>query len=223
VASAISKALQRGLIRLPSGVPRRKPGSSGAIANDGEESDSITRALARDGDVVERKHLIPHDLPLLMSLAGEQDDVVGTGFFDGGSDGLAPAGDFARARRSGEDVATDRGRVFAARIVVRDDRKIGHAGGDGAHLRSLADIAVAASAEDSDQPPLGVRAKRLDRAFQRVLGMGIVDIDRCAGARDNRPLEPPSNRLDSREIVERLLELPPVAITRAAAVSTFAA
>ena len=87
-----------------------------------------------------------------------------------------------RARRGApcQDVAPDRGRVLAPRIVVGDDDEVGEPGRDRAHLGPLADVAVAAGAEDDDQPVPGVRPKRLDRRLDRVGRMGVIDIDRRA-------------------------------------------
>ena len=69
-----------------------------------------------------------------------------------------------------------------ARIVVGDDDPVGEPRRRRAHLGALARVAVAAGAEDDDQPVPGVRPQRLDRRFDRVGRMGIIDIDRRAGA-----------------------------------------
>ena len=50
------------------------------------------------------------------------------------------------------------GRVLAARIVVGDDDDVGQPRRDAAHFRPLALVAVAAGAEDGDQPPFDVRS-----------------------------------------------------------------
>jgi hypothetical protein len=78
---------------------------------------------------------------------------------------------------------------------------------DRAHLGALAGVAVAAGAEDDDQPALGVRPERLDRRLDRVGRVRIIDIDRRAGAGDHRPLEPAAHRLDPAEIGERRRDL----------------
>ena len=70
--------------------------------------------------------------------------------------------------------------------------------GDRAHVRALALVAVAAGAEHSDQAALDVRAERGDRGFDRIGGVGIIDIDRRAGAADHRALEPPAHRRNAR-------------------------
>ena len=54
--------------------------------------------------------------------------------------------------RSLQHVLDDRERILAARVVGGDDDVIGTARGDGAHERPLAAVAVAAGAEDADQP-----------------------------------------------------------------------
>ena len=65
-----------------------------------------------------------------------------------------------RARRAGQDLGADRGRVLRARIVVGDDGHVGQLGGDLAHQRALAPVPVAAGAEHHDQPAARVRPQR---------------------------------------------------------------
>ena len=115
--------------------------------------------------------------------------------------------DLARAGRAGQDVAPDRGRILAARIVVGDDDQVGQPRRHRAHLGALADVAVAAGAEHDDQPVARMRPQRLDRRLDRIGRMGIIDIDRRAGAGDHRALEPAADRLDPGEIGEGRLEL----------------
>ena len=132
--------------------------------------------------------------------------------------------DLARAGRAGQDVAPDRGRILAARIVVGDDDQVGEPRRDRAHLGALADVAVAAGAEHDDQPAPGMRPQRLDRRFDRVGRVRIIDIDRRAGAGDHRPLEPAAHRLDAApDWRASASSSPPVAITSPAAVSALAA
>ena len=108
----------------------------------------------------------------------------------------------AGARRASQDVAPDRRRILAPRIVVGDDDEVGQPGRDRAHLGPLADVAVAAGAEDDDQPAPGVGPERLDRRLDRVGRMGIVDIDRSSGPGDHRPLQPAANPLHPRQAGE---------------------
>src|SRR5438270_861254 len=70
---------------------------------------------------------------------------------------VAAARHFPRAGGALENVAADRGRILAARIVVGDDDEIGQPRRHRAHLGPLADVAVAAGAEDDDQPPARMR------------------------------------------------------------------
>ena len=73
-------------------------------------------------------------------------------------------------------------RIFAARIVVGDDDAVGIFGGDRAHQRPLAGIAVAAGAEHHHELALGVGPQRLQRLRQRVGLVGVIDKDRRAVA-----------------------------------------
>ena len=148
----------------------------------------------------------------------------GAGLGDRRADRLAAAADLGRARRAGEHVAADRGRILAARIVVGDDHQVGEPRRRLAHLGALALVAVAAGAEDDDQPVPGMRPQRLDRRLDRVGRVGIIDIDRRAGAGDHRPLQPPAHRMDAgRDWPASPSSSPPVAITSPAAVSALAA
>ena len=80
----------------------------------------------------------------------------------------------SRSRRAtpGMHLGADRRRVLAARIVVGDDDHVGQPRRDRAHRPALALVAVAAGAEDGDQPALDVRPQRRDRRFQRVGACG---------------------------------------------------
>jgi hypothetical protein len=62
---------------------------------------------------------------------------------------------------SGEDLLDDRLRGFAPGIVGGDDDDVGEARGDLAHERTLASIAVAPAAEDTDDAGRG-EVPRLD-------------------------------------------------------------
>ena len=105
------------------------------------------------GDVVERMDHAADDLALLVALAGHHQHVAVAqhgrrrrGSPRGGR--RSPAGPGAPARISARMAAGS----SRARIVVGDDGDVGQAGGDRAHQRPLAAVAVAAGAEDHDQP-----------------------------------------------------------------------
>jgi hypothetical protein len=107
-----------------------------------------------DGLVIGIGHdVVADDLARLMALAGHQQDIAVLEPLDGPGDRLAPASDLDAARTGGHDGGADGGRVLAARIVVGDVDHVGQFGGDRAHLRPLAAIAVAAAAEDHHKPP----------------------------------------------------------------------
>ena len=95
---------------------------------------------------------VADDLAGLVALAGDAEHVAGLEHGDGAGDRLAAVADLDRVGRGGEDRLADRGRVLGARIVVGDDDHVGVVGGGLAHQRPLAGIAVAAGAEDDDQP-----------------------------------------------------------------------
>ena len=93
-----------------------------------------------------------------MALAGDHEDVAGPRSPTAASIAARAVADLDRARRGGEDRAADLLGVLAARIVVGDVDAVGASGRDPAHQRPLAAVAVAAGAEDDDEPALGMRA-----------------------------------------------------------------
>ena len=98
-----------------------------------------------------------------------------------------------------QDLAADRGGIFAARIVVGDDGEIGLGDGDLAHLGALALVAVAAAAEHHDEPVLDIGTQGVERLGERVGRMGIVDEDRRAAARRAGQIEPPARASQRRQ------------------------
>ena len=129
-----------------------------------------------------------------MALAREQHDVARFRFRNGGGDRLSPVADLARLRSAGKHRLADRRGVLGAWIVVGDDHHIAQPRRDLAHRRALAFVAIAARAENGDQPARDMGPKRGNRRSDRIGGVGIVDIDRRACGGDHRALEPPSNR-----------------------------
>ena len=145
------------------------------------------------------------------------------GLGDRGGDGFAAARRLARRPGRREDRAADaagsslRG-LSSVTIAVGEPR------GDRAHHGALADVAVAAGAEDDDQPALGVRAERVDGGLDRVGRVGVIDIDRRAGAGDYRPFEAAADRLHpARDGRGRARARRPWRSPGPAAVSAFAA
>ena len=98
--------------------------------------------------------------------------------------------------RAGQDLGADRLGLLAARIVVGDDDVIGERGGDPAHDRPLALVAVAAAAEHAHEPARRERAQRLERGRQRVGLVRVVDDDEAA-AHLAHDLEPALRRPSS--------------------------
>ena len=80
----------------------------------------------------------------------------------------------------GADLVDDRLRVLGARVVGGDDGDVGEPVGDLAHQRALVAVAVAAAAEDADQPSPGGRdlARGSEHVLERVGRVGVVDEDR---------------------------------------------
>ena len=113
----------------------------------------LSPAAPRDRLVIgERQRPVADDLAGFVALAGDQQHVARLQARDrrrGSPRARSPIS--TRAGRGGQDRGADRGRIFAARIVVGDDDAVGHLGGDRAHQRPLAGVAVAAAAEHHDE------------------------------------------------------------------------
>src|SRR5215218_2917826 len=155
----------------------RTPAASATSSGD----QSRTQRLTRDGDVVERQLAPARELlALLVALARDDDDVARPGERDGALDRGVAVDDRlggATVLDPGEDLVDDRRRVLGARVVRRDDRLVGQARGDLAHLRALAAVAVAAAAEDAEQAAGRQRARRREHVLQRVGRVRVVDED----------------------------------------------
>ena len=61
------------------------------------------------------------------------------------------------------------------RVVIGDDHPVGQPGGDGAHLRALAPVALAAATEHAPQASAAQRAQGKQRGLERIRGMGVIN------------------------------------------------
>ncbi|KAG1318259.1 hypothetical protein G6F63_015298 [Rhizopus arrhizus] len=106
----------------------------------------------------------------LVALAGDQDDVAGTGTLHRQADRTRAAalhGHGIGILETGQDVGHDHVAVLATRVVVGDDDLVGQARGNGGHLRALAGIALATAAEHAEQRAVQVAVQAVQRLFQR--------------------------------------------------------
>ena len=78
---------------------------------------------------------------------------------------------------AGEDLGPDGGRLLAARVVVGHHEDVGQPRGDLAHDRALAGVALAAGAEDHDEPAVGQRAQCCQGGGDGVGLVRVVDDD----------------------------------------------
>ena len=143
-------------------------------------------------------------LAFLVALAGDDQRVAGVKGRNRLADRLVAVADLDGAGRGGEDRLADFGRYFGARIVVGDDDEVGEPGGDLAHDRALAAVAVAAAAEDDDDAAGGEGPDRGEHVFQRVRLVRVVDIDRRAVLSRAGKVEPAGRALEMLERGERL-------------------
>jgi hypothetical protein len=136
--------------------------------------------------VVEVDLGLAEDLVVLVPLAGDEHHVAGAGETHRHADGRSPVGldeDLgAGLAHAGDDGVDDGARLLGARVVRGDHRHVGVAGDDGAHPGPLGRIAIAAAAEDDDEPARRERAQRGDDPLQRVGRVGVVDDDVEAAA-----------------------------------------
>ena len=144
---------------------------SSRVERDHARAASRRRALARDLPVVEGDDPVGELLSLLVAFAGDDDDVPLPGPLERGCDRRLAVGlDLRIAGHPGDDLVDDRLRVLAPRVVGRDDRRVGEAGGDVAHERPLAPVAVAAAAEDATRRP-AVISRASVRTFSSASGV----------------------------------------------------
>jgi len=162
-------ALCAPLGRMPTMMPRSR--ARGRVA----------QRLAGDVDVVERKLASGFELlSLLVALARDDDDVARPGELDGALDRRAPVDDGLDAGAVAdplEDLRDDRLWILGARIVGRDDHRVGQARGDLPHQRPLAAITVAAAAERADDAGVRQLAGGAQDVVQRVRRVRVVDDD----------------------------------------------
>ena len=120
--------------------------------------------------------MTPRSLSWIAQATGGR--VVGTGHADrlgDGSGAIAQHHGAARIGKAGEDIGDDLVAILGPRIVVGDDGHVRAAFGDRRHLRTLAAITFAATAEHADQFAGGMRAQRGQRLLQRVRRVRVVD------------------------------------------------
>src|ERR1043166_7417206 len=147
--------------------------------------------------VAEVQGLRADDLPGLVTLAGDQQHIARLKRGHRAADRLTPIADLANVRRAGgavHDGGADRGGIFAARIVVGNDDAIGALGGNGAHQRTLALVAIAAGAEYDNELTFDIGPQRLDGLLQSVGLVSVVDKHRRAVAITHK-IEPPLGAL----------------------------
>src|SRR3954469_19618685 len=157
------------------GAASRPPAACATSSGD----HSRTQGLPRDGHVVEGHG--PDVLELLIALvalAGDDDHVARLGQRDRALDGLVAVDDALGLRRPLSDLGHDRLGILVARVVRRDDRDVGVLGGRAPHQGPLATVAIAAGAEDDDQPAARQPAGRAQDRLQGVGLVGVVDEDR---------------------------------------------
>ena len=129
---------------------------------------SLTMIFSSNGHLGRPAHLV-----VLVSLPRQHDDVLGTRDVERPRDRRTPILDplVVLTLHAAFDVVENCLRVFGARIVARDDHDVRLRLGNGAHLRSLAAVAIAAAAEDDDQTARARTAARASSARSSASGV----------------------------------------------------
>ena len=125
-----------------------------------------------------------------MALAGQDDDISGLSVMDGPGNRLFSVGNLNKTASgpadAGTDIRNDIQRLFKSGVVGGDDRQVGQAAADFAHLKAPGLGPVAAAAEYTDQTVGIVFPQGRQQAFQSHGVMGIVDHQgKFAGNRDH--------------------------------------
>jgi len=126
--------------------------------------------------VVEGNRPVGKGLARLVALAGDEDDVallrtLERGRDRGGAVGLA----LRRPVGPRQHLGDDRLRIFAPRVVGRDDDDVRELGRDRSHPRPLLPVAVAAAAEHADDAARRERPRLGEDVRERRRRMGVVD------------------------------------------------
>ena len=139
----------------------------GGLERDHAGALSAPQRVACDLAVVEGELAACDLLPLLVTLAGDHDDVARPRRLERPLDRTAPVElDVELETRPTTSDAIAAG-ILAARIVGRDERDVGELGDDLTHQRPLRAVAVAARAEDADDAA-AVELARRPRALSRA-------------------------------------------------------
>ena len=107
-----------------------------------------------------RHGLVADDLTRLMALACNDQHIARTQAAHGKVNRMATITDFNGIGSRRQNGRADGFRFLRARVVVGDIYNVGKLGGDVAHLRTLARIAVAAAAKDDDKLAVRMRAQK---------------------------------------------------------------
>src|SRR6185295_12030652 len=112
-----------------------------------------------------------------MAFTGNDDGIAFLCLSQRSADRLTPVGDNGMPRpfHSFFDFVDDRHRIFAARIVRRDDRDVALTRRDFAHYGPFGAIAVTAAPEYDDEPAGRDFPGGLQHSVESVVGVRIVD------------------------------------------------
>ena len=118
-------------------------------------------------------------LGVFMSLAGDDQDVIGLEHLHRSLDGQTPIdlGVVVDSRRhASQDLIDDLLRILTSGIVAGHDQMIGP-GGARAHLLTLALISLPSATEQQDQSTADQRAQGRDHRVDGIWSMGKIDVD----------------------------------------------
>src|SRR2546429_34876 len=157
-------------------------GEDGAAASSRPEPERLER-FARGGGLVVRPLLLADDDRLLVTLASEDNGVLGRGPAYGLAHRLAAivdddvVGAFALARADCAllDLLEDFCRLLEARVLLRDHEEVGVLRGNRRECGPLGAVALAGTAENGDELSFGEWAEEAKDLVERLRRMRVVD------------------------------------------------
>ena len=166
--------------------------------------------LSSDHAIVEREGPVADDLVVLVSFAGDDDDIAPACQRERGPDRFAairlePIG-CRTALQAGLDFPQDLQGIFRARVVGGGDDEVAPPRGNLSHQGAFLAIPVAAASEDGDHAAPGELPDCLQEFLQRIRRVGIIDDYREILAAPNQ-FQPPRHavqRFDALADVDRI-------------------
>src|SRR5262245_33544911 len=168
------------LAGAPSGWPRVAAMRSGHCHSGSDIGDDLGEGGINRLVVAEGQYRGANDLPGLMALASDEQHIPGSKQPHPGPDRLGAVANFAGCGTTGKNLRANGLRPLAARVVVRDNHKIGKPRGEAPHDWPLASVSVATAAKHAYDATGSKPAQRFERSLEGVGLVCVVDDDETA-------------------------------------------